>query len=241
MEAFERALQEQPGNPALLEIVIWYLLEAGYIEDALPLAERFVDLEPLLPSAHQNLSDTLYALGRTGDAIAAMEVTDQLSGEFAKWSLGDFELVEKQDDIAITYLEGHLEKSGLPSGWVRELVTAARDPATGQAALDRRIPEILASVPPDYAPTLRWGLLRWYVIFGFLDRHFELLLDFDFSESAWAEADVPVQGGTLLRHLGYTAHPKYLEVAELLGLVELWEHRGPPDFCEKLGDQWVCE
>ena len=194
MEAFEQALQEQPGNPAVLEIVIWYLLEAGYIEEALPLAERYVDLEPLLPVSHQNLSDTLYGLGRIDDAIAAMEVTDQLYGDLAKWSLGDMKLVEKQDDVAITYLEDHLEKDGLSSGWVRELVTAARDPATGQAALDRRIPEILGSLPPDYASTMRWGLLRWYVIFGFLDRYYELLLDFDFTESAWAEADVPVQG-----------------------------------------------
>ena len=40
---------------------------------------------------------------------------------------------------------------------------------------------------------------------------------------------------------GYTSHPMYLEVAERLGLIDIWEQRGPPDFCEKVGGKWVCE
>ena len=40
--------------------------------------------------------------------------------------------------------------------------------------------------------------------------------------------------------LGFTAHPGYLELAEALGLVTLWEQRGPPDFCEKQNGVWTC-
>jgi len=47
--------------------------------------------------------------------------------------------------------------------------------------------------------------------------------------------------GTVFRHGGFTAHPKYLEAAESLGVIDIWEQRGPPDFCEKLNGQWVCE
>ena len=88
---------------------------------------------------------------------------------------------------------------------------------------------------------MQGSLILWYVFFGFLDRYFELILDLDLTDSAWTDAEVPVHDGTVFRHLGFTAHPKYLEVVELLGIVELWEQRGPPDFCEKVGGEWVCE
>jgi hypothetical protein len=25
------------------------------------------------------------------------------------------------------------------------------------------------------------------------------------------------------------------------GMIDLWEERGPPDFCEKTDGEWVCE
>ena len=122
-------------------------------------------------------------------------------------------------------------------------MTGARDPATGQAYLDRRIPEFIAAAPEAEAYTLRWNPNQWYLLFGFLDRYFEIILDTDFdpADATWLDADVPVFTGTVFRHLGFTAHPKYLDVVEQMGIVELWEQRGPPDFCEKAGGQWVCE
>ena len=33
----------------------------------------------------------------------------------------------------------------------------------------------------------------------------------------------------------------YAEIAETGGYIELWEQRGPPDFCKKLDGEWVCE
>jgi hypothetical protein len=33
----------------------------------------------------------------------------------------------------------------------------------------------------------------------------------------------------------------YVELAESLGFIEIWEQRGPPDFCQKLDGEWVCE
>jgi hypothetical protein len=41
--------------------------------------------------------------------------------------------------------------------------------------------------------------------------------------------------------MGFTAHPKYLEVAEASSFIELWEQRGPPNFCNKESGHWVCE
>ena len=241
IEALEHAVREQPGNPALLESLNWYMMEAGYFRDSLRLAERFVELEPLMPQAHRALSDALYVLGRYGEAAAVLELADQLSSSDSNWAKGAESLLNKQYDIAIAYFEASLEEDGFRSDWVRELVTGARDPATGQAHLDRRIPDIVASVPIESAYNARLNLKVWYVLFGYLDRYYELILEHDINDAEWSDAEVLFQSGVLFSRLGFTAHPKYLEVAEALGIVEVWEHRGPPDFCEKIGGEWVCE
>ena len=82
---------------------------------------------------------------------------------------------------------------------------------------------------------------KWYLYLGFLDRHFELIFDVDLTDSIWTDADPLVYGGTVLRRFGFTAHPKYLEVVESMGIIDIWEQRGPPDFCEKVRGEWVCE
>ena len=171
-----------------------------------------------------------------------MEIADQFGYELAKWELGIGNLREKQDDAAIAHFEAYLQQLDYPdSSWVRYLVTGARDPATGQAYLDRRIPQIIASMPEEVAYNMQLILIQWYLFFGFLDRYFEVILDFDITDSTWTDASVLVYVGTANRNLGFTAHPKYLEVAEAIGIMDVWEQRGPPDFCEKVDGLWVCE
>jgi len=211
IEAFERAMRRQPGDTKLLDTLIWDVLEAGYLQEALELAEQFVELDPLSPTANFYLAEALFAVGRTSESIAAMNLAIEFNHELAENALGAMNLVNEQDDIAIAHFEAVLERNELPSNWVSDLVTGARDPATGMAYLDRRIPEIIASLP------------------------------LDLTSSTWTDADTYVYRGTQYRHLGFTAHPKYLEVAESTGMIDVWEHRGPPDFCEKMDGQWVCE
>ena len=241
IEAFERAVRQQPGNGAVSFALTWDLSLAGYLQEALGVAERYVEFDPLSPAANYDLAVALYAVGRTSESIAALDRALQLGHESATWFIGAVNLVEKQDDIAIAHFEAFLKQNGLPSNWVRELVTGARDPATGQAYLDRRIPQIVASMPEEYAFDMQGNLITWYVFFGFLDRYFELLLDLGLNDSTWTDADQFVYVGTVFRRLGFTAHPKYLEVAELMGIIRIWEQRGPPDFCGKVDGQWVCE
>jgi tetratricopeptide (TPR) repeat protein len=241
IEAFERAVREEPGKTEILEALVYDLVVTGYLRETLRLAERWVDLEPLSPAANYYLADALYAVGRTSEAVAAFEVVDQLDHDFAKWVLGVFNLVQKQDDIAIAHFEAWLQQRDADSSWVRDLVTRARDPATGQAYLDRRIPEIIASMPEEVAFTAQELLIQWYMLFGFLDRYFEVILDLDLTDSAWTDASLIVYMGTIHRLLGFTVHPKYLEVAESIGIIDVWEQRGAPDFCEKADGEWICE
>ena len=244
IEALERAAREGQNNSGAMGALIWDLQQAGYLREALSIAERFVNLDPLSPIANVRLFETLYAVGRTSEAVAALELAAQLGMDYARWLLGVVNLVERRDDSAITHFEAALQQQGYPdSSWVRELVTDARDSATGQAYLDRRMPEIIATAPQAKAYTFRWDMYRWYLLFGFLDRYFEIILetDFDPADATWTDADIPVFDGTIFRRLGFTAHPKYLDVVDSMGIVELWEQRGPPDFCEKVGGEWTCE
>ncbi len=241
IKALERAVRQRPGSPALLDTFAYDLTEAGYLQEALGVAERLVELDPLSPTANYILAVALYAVGRSSEATRPLELALRLGHDLVKWNIGAVNLVEKQDDIAIVHFEAYLEQDGLPSNWVRELVTGARDPVTGQAYLDRRIPQIVASMPEEYALVWQGNLTFWYLLFGFLDRHFELILDLDLTDSRWTDADVFVWSGNIYRRLGFTAHPKYLDVAESIGLIDVWEQRGAPDFCEKLNGQWVCE
>ena len=242
IEAFERVVREQPSNTAPLDALIFVLMLAGYLGDALAFAERYVELEPLSPTANYSLSQVLYAVGRTSEAMAALGVADHLNPDGANWDFGIVNLVDKQDDIAITYFETWLQQHDYSdSTWVRELVTGARDPATGQAYLDRRIPQIVASMPEENAYEMQKLLTRWYLFFGFLDRYYELILATELTDATWTDAQNLVYDGTKYPRLGFIAHPKYLEVAESIGIIDVWEQRGAPDFCEKVGGEWVCE
>ena len=242
IEALERAVREQPSNPLPLDSLFFNLIEAVYLLEAVAVAERYVDLEPLSPRANGRLSETLYAVGRTSEAMAALGVVEHLGSNFANWEFGIVNLVDKQDEIAIAHFEAYLQQHDYPdSSWVMELVTGARDPVTGQAYLDRRIPQIVASMPEKNAYEMQESLTRWYLFFGFLDRYFELILATELTDTTWTDAQTLVYDGTKYPRLGFTAHPMYLEVATALGIVDVWEQRGPPDFCSKSSGQWVCE
>jgi TolB-like protein len=240
--ALERAAREQPNNPEILNALAWDLFGAGYLREALGIAERLVDVDPLSQSGYGRLFEALYAIGSSSEAIATLELQVQLGVDGATWNLGIINLAAAQDDIAIDYFEAHEQQlKGKDPTWVREFVTGARNPSTGQAYLDRYIAQTVASVPEEYAYMTQLGQTDWYLYFGYLDQYFELILARDLTASTWTDAERLIQVGTQNRRLGFTAHPKYLEVAEATGIMDVWEQRGPPDFCEKVDGEWVCE
>ena len=81
----------------------------------------------------------------------------------------------------------------------------------------------------------------FYLFFVPLERYFEKIEAFLHARDRWSDAEVLVQIGSIYRDNGFTAHPKYLEVARAMGITNVWEERGPPDFCRKVQERWVCE
>jgi adenylate cyclase len=244
LSAFERAVQKDPANAILLEALAWNLGLAGYLREALVVAERYIELDPLSLPANYSYWRSLYAVGRTDDAFAAMDIFEQLGANSTPWVRGRLALNAGQYDNAIANFEKQLEQEGFAdTSWVREVVAGARDSANGQAYLDRRIPEIVALMPEEDALDWQETLSRWYLHFGYLDRFFDLIPDpaIDTGGSVWTDIETPVHEGTMIRRSGFTAHPRYLDVAESFGFIETWEQRGPPDFCIKTDDEWICE
>jgi TolB-like protein len=243
VEAFERAVREQPNNPDLLQPLIWNLTQAGYLREALRLSQRWIDIDPLSVTANVHLEFTLVAVGRIDESLVAAERADQLSGSVVFHDMrGVMALEARQDEKAIAHFEAYLRNGGeTVTSRVRELITNGRDPVTGQAYLDRHIPDLIAGAREENRSQVQRVLYTWYFSFGFLDRFFELLFEIDLDNSRWTPADELLFDGVVHRRTGFTAHPKFLEVADALGIIEIWEKRGPPDFCDKVGDQWVCE
>ena len=241
IENLEAVFREEPNHGPASEILIYYVSFGGYFREALRIAERQVELDPLSPNVLLLYNQLLFAAGRKGEALAAVELADQLGSNFSKGNLAFFNWEEGRYEVSLAYREAYQRERGLPSGWIKDLHAGALDPVTGQAFLDRRIPEIVALAPADRAYEMQLVLDGWYLTYGFLDRHFEIIFERGISDHDLGDAEVLIFNSQIDRNSGFTADPRYLEIAEMVGLVELWEQRGPPDFCQKTGGEWVCE
>ena len=242
IEALELAAQLEPDNLMILDTLFYNLLKSGYLQESLTIAKHLIELDPLSASANGRLPAALFAVESNRDGFAALDLFTRVDPENKYWYAGQANLAQGRDQIAISHFVAALEQEGYPdTAWLGDLVARGRDATTGQAYLDQRIPEISASVPEEYASDIRWRLSLWYLYFGFLDRYFELILELDLTDETWTDADDLVTTGVANPQLGFRTHPKYLEVAAVLGIINVWEQRGPPDYCEKQSGRWVCK
>lgn len=241
IEALEAAALERPDDTRILDLLIYNLSLVGYMSEALAVAERRVEVDPLSLSANGRMPLALFGVGRVDDGFAALEFFDQLDLDQTHWFIGEAYLAYKRDDVAVESFEATLAQYGISDAtWVAELVSGGRDKVGGSAYLDQRIAEIADSLPDDYAESLPDELSYWYLYFGHLDRYFEMVNALEPHSSKWTNVDDLVTTGHQFRELGFASHPMYLELAKQLGFIDVWETRGPPDFCAKRDGSWVC-
>jgi len=242
LDASEWANRRLPGNPMVLDSLVYMYTYAGYKEEALQIARQYAEVDPLSIDANLDLFGTLYSVGRVGEALQILDIVNQigLGPSNWQWTIAGALVNEGDNEAAIDYFEALLLLHGYTDlDWVRELVVAAQDPDAGQVYLDKRIPEIAASLSEGDSFNWQIGLVNWYLYFGFIDRYFDLILAAKPEIGAWAEAEEHVWHGHVFGKLGFTAHPDYLRFVTDRGIVEVWEQRGPPDFCRKTGDSWT--
>jgi len=147
----------------------------------------------------------------------------------------------KRAESALAATESYFQREGLPTDLIQELAAGASDPTTGPALLDRLIPLIASQVSDETAWLVSLELHGLYLSYGFLDRYYEMLDPASMGGTEWNDTELLLYQGQLFRQSGFTTHPRYLELAEAYGLIELWDQRGAPDHCEKLDGQWACE
>lgn len=236
---FEQVVRDDPSNTFALDILTYYLQETGYFREALHFAERYVELDPLAGLAHARLSESLTAVGRRDEALTSLEIAAGLgTGYGLGFAIRRY--IDVGDDATITEYAAELQRIGIDVTLLEDLLVNAVDPSSGPEYLDRRIPEIVSSVPADHAWNVQRALTSLYLSLGFVDRYYELIFEAGV-DSPWTDAETWIAWGTANRQSGFTADPRYLEVAEAYGLTDLWDERGAPDFCTKSGGQWICE
>jgi TolB-like protein/DNA-binding winged helix-turn-helix (wHTH) protein len=244
LEASEWAYQQRPGNAMVLDSLVYLYTFVGYKEEAVRIARHYAEVDPLSLDANLDLFAALYSAGHLEEAMQTLDVVNEigLGPSNWQWTVAGAKLAEGDDEAAIGYFEALLSLYDYQdSAWVRELVVAARDPIGGQAYLDRRIPEISASLSDDDDFDWRTGLSNWYLYFGFVDRYFELILAANPGFDVWPFTEEQLWHGHVFHRLGFTAHPDYLSLVTGLGIVDVWKKHGPPDFCRENGGGWTCE
>jgi hypothetical protein len=241
IEMLEQIIQENPSHSLAIEILMYELMYSGYFREALELAEYYIELEPLLPAAHEQLFHALWASGHKDEALVSLKLADQLGSVFSKGILGFFYLGEKQYELSKTYFEAHYQKIGLPTDWLEGLYAGASDSKSGRAYLDQLLPQVMATTPEKSRILVQLELDFLYLKFGYLDRYFELIRKRRSAGLVQGDGNILIWSGTKERDSGFTSDPEYLKIAEETGLIALWEKRGPPDFCKKSGGEWQCE
>ncbi len=241
-EGLELILHEEPNHGQAKELLTYYLVYGGYFREALQMSERVLELDPLSPNMLLWSGNLLFYAGeQNAEAYAALELADELNSRYSMGALSFLHWRDGHYETSLAYWEAAFEERGLPSDWIKDLHAGASNPATGQAYLDRRIPEIVASVPENRAYEMHLALDGAYLTYGFLDRYFEIIFERGGFDMLFSDAESLIVNGQLDRISGFTAHPLYLDVARQASIIELWEERGPPDFCAKASGEWVCE
>lgn len=245
IEAFRQAALEEPSDPSILGTLVFNLRRAGYLGEALEVAERLVAIDPLSTMARGRWLSSLFGLGRSCEVFAnlsALDSDEALALNVDYWFRAEANLAVGRDESAIVNLQSFFEQRGMSSAdGIRELVTEARNTVTGEAYLDRRISELIAAAPQEDRLDLQRRLPSLYLLFGYLDRFYEVLFGLELSSSAWTDADDLVDKGMVYPVLGFTAHQRYPELAEQLGITDVWQALGAPDYCRVEAGNWVCE
>ena len=244
LESIELAYRKQPSNPWVLSSLTWQYVYIGYLEKALVIAQEAADRDPLSLDTNLDLFGAYLATGRTDDALAVLDLIDQITIEPNnwQWTIAGMYLADGDDEMAIQNFEVLLHHYGYTdTEWVRETVTAARDPDRGRLALDVRIPEIAAMLSEDDDFYWKGELINWYLYFGFADRYLELISEAYPVEAWWNYIDEHVWYAHAFHRQGILQQPGYLDFAQRAEIIEVWDHLGPPDFCTASDAGWDCK
>ena len=230
LQSFEQLVREQPHNSKARTGLIYALLITGYFREALAAAQELMANDPLYGVGYVRLGEALYATGDRKGARKAWETASSLNAFIGHWYAAVGAILAGEDDLAAEYMSR--------VGWHSEayidnfptLLETARAPGGGKKLLGE-----LKTSNRDY---FDYGFL--FVPLGMTDEAYEYFERLDAFHPAQTNAEYPIEDSTILTGSGFTAHPRYVEMATAYGLASVWDRRGPPDHCDKIDGNWSC-
>jgi TolB-like protein/Tfp pilus assembly protein PilF len=206
--SFRRALDLEPGNAQALRLASVPASTLGNWSEAIDLASKAVERDPLRPASYNNLGVTLLAVNRDAAAEAAIRKALELDPGGASWhqGIGRALLLQGKSAAALQAMEQETEElwrlSGLPLAF---------------HALGRRNESdaALAALKEEYGDVAAFQIAEVHAYRGEADLAFEWL------ERAYAQRDgglLDIKGDRFLR--GLAGDPRYKAFLRKLKLPE---------------------
>ncbi len=238
IQALEELNRTQPGNALALDALTYDLVTAGYAREAVRVADRLVEQDPLSASAHWRRAHALIAAGRPEDARAGLARSAELGNPVALLDLTRIETIAGNDPSAISWLEKFFSATDRNPEQAGSLFASFRDPDRGKKNLDAWIAE---SITNAEILGQRIGAYGWYLAFGYMDDFWAALDELRGDRKGWSDGDLLEYLGQVYARSGFRRHPRYVEHARETTLTDLWDRRGAPDHCSKHSDVWTCD
>jgi len=236
----EAALTAEPDNPQIIGTFAYDLLTAGYFSESRDLALRQLEIDPLSFNAYANLYKAYTALGERELVESILNRMTEIGFDEIVSTLRIIDHVVAGDlDKAIDAVELEPGRFGTLPANFRQFVESAVDPETGREFLIEWVDAEVAKAENFLEQTRP---VEWLMYFGYMDDFWDWIYKLDPPASgAWSNAENLENMAVARRQLGFARHPRYLEYQSKYGMTDLWDMRGPPDFCSKDSGEWVCE
>ena len=240
-DALETLVQSN-RNVLALDTYAYNLTVSGYLTDAENVHREVLALDPLSGNAWWRLSEVLYAQGRDAEAHQAARKSAELDpGDYSAGVDTIFmaSLAAGNDEEAIRIVTPWFDEDWFRRPSIEAFIADMRDAETGRSALKEWV-EYRAAISSESFADAAFAK-AYYLVFGYMDLYIEAIDSYGPPSTAWSDVEIPEAWGVYLPVTGYRKTQHFLDRAEGSGLIELWEHRGPPDYCSKDSGEWVCE
>jgi len=238
-QAIEEAMRADPKNVRILEVWSYDLTMTGYFNEALQIAKRMIELDPLSLAGYTTAQNAYTALGRRADAQAILSrLRDMGSEELVARRQAFDHFMAGEIDQGVAAL-GDWSLFGQDRQSVKEFIENASDPESGLEFLRSWVEETELAADSYLERT---SAKFWYLILGYLDDYWREIEDVTpESTSSWTNAEVLEFNGIVFHASGFRRHPSFIPYERKYGMLDLWDTRGAPDYCKKTDGQWACE
>ena len=241
LDAMETLVQSDRSVRAL-DTYAFDLSISGYLTEAEKVHREVLALDPLSSNAWWRLSQVLYAQGRDAEANQAGRKSAELAPGYFSYGLDTIfmaSVAAGNDEEAIRVVTPYFDENWFRRPSIEAFIADMRDPETGRSALKEWV-EYRAANIVEYFSDAAFARV-YYLLFGYMDLYIEAIDSYGLRTTYWSDVEILENWGVFLPVTGYRKTQHFLDRAEGSGLIELWEHRGPPDYCSKDSGEWVCQ